>query len=529
MKTKLHSYGIAIILALCCSLNLSAQGYSGSDIRVIGDDRDSSSSRSNITVTSSSNTRNNDVSIIFVGQSDSRSLDGERPSGINRITREGHEASFSDVNLQTYYYVHNRTGEKDFDFGSHSKAFVYLVTLRNVDLNALRQIREDKENSEYRWTDANTNRRYGGDLWRSGCGRGRYRGLAYVNKEIRSYNKGLQIAAVMYDDNPFNIGIYRSRTSNTRIMNVIESWKQGDDAMAIGMKTTDGSRTDQLHFRGTDCVGGNGENVLATFTLKPASGGSNPPSTNWVINTCDSKSGWSGSSSNTLSISSNYKEGSGSLKSVGSGTDDFRRTFSSINAQGATALEFWYYVNDISDLSSSDQVELGSGGRADTNEYNWEISRSTLNDGWNYIRLKFSDARISGGTPDKTRLNWFRLYRKKSGNVTSRIDNIRLTNSTTNRVQSPVSLDSNLKSDYKLYPNPSNGEVNLILPMDVANGNAIISITNVVGQTVYTKKIKGLREGTNQISLDTQLSPALYFVEIRTEASRRVIKILVNE
>jgi hypothetical protein len=170
-----------------------------------------------------------------------------------RMTREGHEASFSDVNLQTYYYVHTSNGSKSFNFGSHKRGFIYLVTLRNVDLNALRGLRADRS-SDYRWTDANTNRRYGGDLWRSGCGSGRYRGLAYVNKKIRSYNKGVQIAAVMYDDNPVNIGIYQSRTSNTRIMSVLEAWKQGDDAMAIGMKTTDGSRTDELHFRGTDCV-----------------------------------------------------------------------------------------------------------------------------------------------------------------------------------------------------------------------------------------------------------------------------------
>jgi hypothetical protein len=84
---------------------------------------------------------------------------------------------------------------------------------------------------------------------------------------------------------------------------------------------------------------------------------------------------------------------------VGSGTDDFRKSFSSVDGRGATALEFWYYVDDVSDLGSADQVELGSGGRADTNEYNWEISRSTLSDGWNYIRLRFSDARITGALP----------------------------------------------------------------------------------------------------------------------------------
>jgi hypothetical protein len=530
MITKLQSYGVAAIVALCCSLNLNAQGYSDSDIRRIGSNRDSSSSTaSNLTVTSSSNTRINDVSIIFVGQSDSRSLDNRKPSSsMYRMTREGHEASFSDVNLQTYYYVHTSNGSKSFNFGSHKRGFIYLVTLRNVDLNALRGLRADRS-SDYRWTDANTNRRYGGDLWRSGCGSGRYRGLAYVNKKIRSYNKGVQIAAVMYDDNPVNIGIYQSRTSNTRIMSVLEAWKQGDDAMAIGMKTTDGSRTDELHFRGTDCVRGNGENVLATFTLKPGSGGSGgtPPSNSWTIDDCDSTSGWSNSSQNTLSISSNYREGSGSLKSVGSGTDDFRKSFSSVDGRGATALEFWYYVDDVSDLGSADQVELGSGGRADTNEYNWEISRSTLSDGWNYIRLRFSDARITGGTPDKSRLNWFRLYRSKSSTVVSRIDDIKLTG-TSSRAAAPMQNNS-ISSLHKVFPNPSNnGELNLLLNVNQGERNATISIKNVLGQNVYTQEINNLQEGTNQRSLELSLTPAMYFIEIKTNERKQVIKWLIS-
>ncbi|MDH7444840.1 T9SS type A sorting domain-containing protein [Aquimarina sp. 2201CG14-23] len=528
MKTKLNSYGMAIVLALCCSLPVKSQGYTDADIQKIGSDRDSSKDRENLTIESSSNTRTDDVSLIFVGQSDSNSLDGVRPSGIHRITRDGHESSFSDVNLQTYYYVHDRNGSKRFNFGDHKRGFVYLVTLRNVDLNALRGIRSDRS-SDYRWTNANTNRKYGrNDEWRSGCGSGKYRGLAYVNKEIKSYDKGVQIAAVMYDDNPVNIGIYRSRTSNTKIMNVLESWRQGDDAMAIGMKTTDGSRTDELHFRGTDCVRGNGENVLASFTLKPGSGSNPNPDNDWLIDNCDRESGWS--SANTKSISSNFKEGSGSLKSRGSRTDDFKRIFETTNGQGATALEFWYYVDNPSRFDSSNQVELGSDGRPDSREYNWNIDKSTLNNGWNLIRLPFADARITGGTPDITRLNWFRLYRRKNATTTSRIDFIRLTsNSSRLKTENHVGLGADLKQNYKLYPNPSKGAINIHLPMNDSNGNATISITNIMGQIVYSKEYNGLLKGNNQIAIDTQLSAALYLVEIDTKESRRVLRLVIKE
>jgi len=528
MMTKLKSFGLAVILVFWTSITIKAQGYSDSDIQKIGNDRDSSKDRENLTVKSSSSTRADDVSLIFVGQSDSNSLDGVRPSGIYKITRDGHESSFSDVNLQTFYYVHDRSGSKRFDFGSHKRSFVYLITLRNVDLDALRDIRSDR-NSDYRWTNANTNRKYGrNDEWRSGCGSGKYRGLAYVNKEIKSYNKGIQIAAVMYDDNPTNIGIYRSRTSNTKIMNVLESWRQGDDAMTIGMKTTDGSRTDELHFRGTECVRGNGENVLASFTLKPDVGGDG--NEDWLIDNCDRESGWS--SSNTKSISSNYKEGSGSLKSIGSGTDDFKRTFATTNGQDATALEFWYYIDNPSRFDSSNQVELGSDGRPDNREYNWRIDKSTLSSGWNLIKLDFEDANITGGTPDKTRLNWFRLYRRKNGSTTSRIDFIRLTNNNNNNrlnIQSQVDLDSKLRNEYQLYPNPSEGGVHLLIPNRGNNGNAMVSIINVMGQVVYTKELKGLRDGINQITMDIQLSPAVYLVEIRGKESRGVLRLVIKE
>ena len=523
---EINHFVMLAILALCSPFYAIGQGYADSDIQKIGDNRDSSTERANLTVRSDGATRTNDVSLIFVGQSDETSLEGVRPSGITRITKEGHEASFRDVNLQTYYYVHNRSGEKSFDFGSHKNGFVYLVTLRNVDLNALSNIREGRS-SEYRWTDANTNRKYGSDRWRSDCGRGYFKGLAYFNGKIKSYNKGVQIATVMYDDNPENIGIYNGRTSNTRIMSVLDAWKQGDDAMAIGMKTTDGGLTSELHFRGTKCVRGNGENVLATFTLKPASGGG-AGNGNWLISNCDSESGWS--SSNIKSISSNYKEGRGSLKAIGSRTEDFRRTFTATNARGATALEFWYYVENLDKFESTNQVEIGSGSGPDTREYHWKLDKTALKNGWNPIKLRFADASITGGAPDITRLNWFRLYRKKNGTATSRIDYIRLTNGS-NKLATQILPHTPFSTEqtYQLYPNPSKGTATLQLPMHESNGSATVSISNTAGQTVYSKIFNGLSKGTHQLLLDTPLSPALYLVEIQSKDSKRVLKLLVKD
>ena len=142
---------------------------------------------------------------------------------------------------------------------------------------------------------------------------------------------------------------------------------------------------------------------------------------------CDATTGWV--SANTLSVSTtDKKEGSGSLQSVGSGTDEFKKVFATPINSGASvgtgSIQFWYYVSDVSKLGASNQIELGSGGGADVNEYNWNIG--TLVNGWNLITKPFSGAGTTGGTPNLNAINWLRVYHAKTGSVTTRIDDIRI-------------------------------------------------------------------------------------------------------
>ena len=81
-------------------------------------------------------------------------------------------------------------------------------------------------------------------------------------------------------------------------------------------------------------------------------------------------------------------------------------------------------MSDVSKLGASNQIELGSGGGADVNEYNWNIG--TLVNGWNLITKPFSGAGTTGGTPNLTAINWLRVYHAKTGSVTTRIDDIRI-------------------------------------------------------------------------------------------------------
>jgi len=121
------------------------------------------------------------------------------------------------------------------------------------------------------------------------------------------------------------------------------------------------------------------------------------------------------------------KEGSGSLQSVGSGTDEFKKVFTPINSgasAGTGSIQFWYYVSDVTKLGTTNQIEIGSGGGPDVQEYSWNIG--ALVNGWNLITKPFSSAAITGGTPNLNAINWFRVYHQKTASITTKIDDLRI-------------------------------------------------------------------------------------------------------
>jgi hypothetical protein len=149
------------------------------------------------------------------------------------------------------------------------------------------------------------------------------------------------------------------------------------------------------------------------------------PFTNYLDH-CDAATGWT--SANTLTVNtSDKKEGTGSLESVGSGTDEFRKVFTAFNSGSSVTtgyIQFWYYVSDVTKFSSSNQIEIGSGGASDVAEYSWNIG--TLVNGWNLITKTFSTATTTGGTPNLNAINWFRIYHAKTASITTKVDAIQV-------------------------------------------------------------------------------------------------------
>ena len=149
-----------------------------------------------------------------------------------------------------------------------------------------------------------------------------------------------------------------------------------------------------------------------------------------MIESCDDIAGWQSAGALTLD-ETDCQEGEGSVSTV-NGASGLRLQKTWGAEIVPTPLEgghfqFWLYVSDASAFNGVDnQVEIGSGGKADANELNWKLP--TLQNGWNKVDLKLSDATAAGGEIDLRAMNWFRIYSQTTapaGSVTVKVDRLR--------------------------------------------------------------------------------------------------------
>ena len=103
---------------------------------------------------------------------------------------------------------------------------------------------------------------------------------------------------------------------------------------------------------------------------------------------------------------------------------------SSIDPEKATlSLDVW--IEDVSKLNlngnvEASQLEISSNAEPDHDEVSWAASTWKLQNGWNHLELRFQGAKRDG-TIDLSQIRRFRWYNAaKIGNVTIKIDNIRI-------------------------------------------------------------------------------------------------------
>jgi predicted MPP superfamily phosphohydrolase len=244
------------------------------------------------------------------------------------------------------------------------------------------------------------------------------------------------------------------------------------------------------------------------------------------IDQCDDLTGWQSSGNLSLNTT-DHKQGEGSITFSGSATDEFKKVFANpksiVGSEADAMLEFWYYISDPSKMTGNNQVELGSSGNPDVDEYNWTLVG--LNEGWNYMRLKFSEARKIG-KPDLTSINWFRYYSFKSAGITSMIDGIKITG-----INISVNVSELIgKHIVNVYPNPVNAEglsvefaLNSISKVD-------LSILDMNSSVVFRPFSElSFEPGIHKldIPLHNALPGGVYFMQITINGIKQTRKFLV--
>ncbi|HIP32285.1 MAG TPA: T9SS type A sorting domain-containing protein [Crocinitomicaceae bacterium] len=82
-----------------------------------------------------------------------------------------------------------------------------------------------------------------------------------------------------------------------------------------------------------------------------------------------------------------------------------------------------------------------------------------------------------------------------------------------------ASIDENQFDDVSIYPNPTNGLVNIDFG---AVQSARISVININGQLVYQENISN----QDNYSFEFDGISGIYFLEIKNEDKRRIVKLI---
>jgi len=243
------------------------------------------------------------------------------------------------------------------------------------------------------------------------------------------------------------------------------------------------------------------------------------------LDDCDIKTGWLSSQPLTVNAEA-QKQGAACIEYSGSSTDEFKKLFSTPFNSGVTkangVLQFWYYISDATKMGTSNQIELGSAGKNDVDEFSWKLTN--ISSGWNYLQLNISDANTIGN-PDMNAINWFRLYCAKTGVVTTRIDAIQILKKTI--VNSPfLNSSSTLNPKVKVYPNPLNGSKLSINLEGFEHANTLaITISNLLGQIVYQDKI----ESKKNFEIDTgSLLKSICLLTVTSGKTKVTTKLIVE-
>ena len=121
-------------------------------------------------------------------------------------------------------------------------------------------------------------------------------------------------------------------------------------------------------------------------------------------------------------------------------------------------------------------------------------------------------------------INWFRLYRKKNGSVTTRIDAIQIIGE-----NSLSNTDIVIEKSIQIFPNPVDTMfyVNFTLPK---TASVSVTLMNSKGQLVLQPFYKHhLHLGNQRLEVSVErLKPGVYFAQIKIDDNLFTKKIIIE-
>nr|WP_157536198.1 hypothetical protein [Mucilaginibacter sp. L294] len=139
-----------------------------------------------------------------------------------------------------------------------------------------------------------------------------------------------------------------------------------------------------------------------------------------VFENADKTDGWQVANGDPVLVKTGQKEGAGYIQGTIPAGGDFMQFIKTVNPPVDTKLTlnngeliFWFYIPDVSLVTTDGQIQFSSSGAPDNNRVGWGFDKilPTLKTGWNHLQLRFKDASLTGdGGPDFSAMNFIKIF-----------------------------------------------------------------------------------------------------------------------
>ncbi|MEN8882229.1 MAG: T9SS type A sorting domain-containing protein [Polaribacter sp.] len=250
------------------------------------------------------------------------------------------------------------------------------------------------------------------------------------------------------------------------------------------------------------------------------------------LDVCDDVEGWTSTGTEFNRFLSDKKQGSASLRFKGDQTVEFSKVFSpAVETEISETygmLKFYYFVGNVNRYIDYINIDLSSGVGAANNSITWQIPKSELQNGWNAISLKISDANSANSTDtiNMNAINFFSIHAPKTGEFVTRLDGLRLIDyyysGAPNTLSNNTFFNSKIENSNEIiYPNPFRNTISLSSDKVIK----AISITNLLGKRVVQLNINAPKKDLDLANLKS----GLYIISLRyndgTESKNKIIKL----